>query len=87
MAGRRSIHRCEARGEEVDRSWGWKSALDDYLAKPFGPRELLARVRAVAATWQRQCTLAQRDRGTGVWHVPVWDVVSHVLLHEGSEIP
>jgi DNA-binding response OmpR family regulator len=28
-------------------SWGWGSAADDYVVKPFSPRELVARVRAV----------------------------------------
>ena len=36
-----------ARGEEVDRIVGLEVGADDYLAKPFNPRELLARVRAV----------------------------------------
>ncbi|MGV2980750.1 response regulator [Camelimonas sp. ID_303_24] len=36
-----------ARGEDVDRIIGLEMGADDYLAKPFNPRELLARVRAV----------------------------------------
>ena len=36
-----------ARGDEVDRIVGLEVGADDYLAKPFNPRELLARVRAV----------------------------------------
>ena len=36
-----------ARGEDVDRIIGLEVGADDYLAKPFNPRELLARVRAV----------------------------------------
>jgi two-component system OmpR family response regulator len=36
-----------ARGEEVDRILGLEMGADDYLAKPFNPRELLARIRAV----------------------------------------
>lgn len=36
-----------ARGEDVDRIVGLEVGADDYLPKPFNPRELLARVRAV----------------------------------------
>ncbi len=36
-----------ARGDDVDRIVGLELGADDYLAKPFNPRELLARVRAV----------------------------------------
>jgi two-component system OmpR family response regulator len=36
-----------ARGEETDRIVGLELGADDYLPKPFNPRELLARVRAV----------------------------------------
>jgi DNA-binding response OmpR family regulator len=36
-----------ARGEETDRIVGLELGADDYLAKPFNPRELLARIRAV----------------------------------------
>src|SRR3972149_1318003 len=36
-----------ARGEEADRVMGLGGGAGDYLAKPFSPRELLARIRAV----------------------------------------
>jgi two-component system, OmpR family, phosphate regulon response regulator PhoB len=36
-----------ARGDEADRVAGLESGADDYIVKPFSPRELLARIRAV----------------------------------------
>jgi two-component system OmpR family response regulator len=36
-----------AKGEDVDRILGLEMGADDYLAKPFNPRELLARIHAV----------------------------------------
>ncbi len=45
-----------ARGEEVDRIVGLEVGADDYLPKPFNPRELLARIRAVL---RRRCAGTQ----------------------------
>ncbi len=45
-----------ARGEESDRITGLETGADDYVVKPFSPRELVARVRAV---------LRRADAGTG----------------------
>jgi len=36
-----------ARGEDVDRIVGLEMGADDYLPKPFNPRELIARIRAI----------------------------------------
>lgn len=36
-----------ARGEEGDKTFGLDSGADDYVAKPFSPRELIARIKAV----------------------------------------
>src|SRR5579862_6635720 len=46
-----------ARGEDVDRIVGLEMGADDYLPKPFNPRELLVRVRAVL----RRAAQAPRD--------------------------
>jgi two-component system response regulator CpxR len=42
-----SVLLLTARGEDVDRSVGLEIGADDYLSKPFNPRELLARIRAI----------------------------------------
>ncbi|KKO46354.1 chemotaxis protein CheY [Arsukibacterium ikkense] len=46
-----------ARGEDIDRIVGLELGADDYLAKPFNPRELQARVKAIL----RRVELAQHD--------------------------
>ena len=52
-----------ARGEETDRIVGLELGADDYLPKPFNPRELVARLRALI---RRQCrTVAASRTSTG----------------------
>lgn len=51
-----------ARGEEVDRIVGLEVGADDYLAKPFNPRELLARIRAVLRRGQGQAVAPELFR-------------------------
>jgi two-component system response regulator CpxR len=41
-----------ARGEDVDRIVGLELGADDYLAKPFNPRELAARIRAILRRYE-----------------------------------
>src|SRR5207248_11778259 len=53
-----------ARGEEVDRVVGLEMGADDYLAKPFSPRELVARIRAVRSE-ERRVGKECRARGRG----------------------
>ncbi|MFF6977373.1 response regulator transcription factor [Streptomyces sp. NPDC008343] len=48
-----------ARGEEADRVLGLELGADDYLAKPFSVRELVARVRAVTRRTQRTEAVAE----------------------------
>ena len=45
--GRTPVMMLTARGEEVDRVLGLELGADDYVAKPFAPRELVARVRSL----------------------------------------
>src|SRR5207248_7223354 len=52
-----------ARAEEVDRVIGLEVGADDYLTKPFGTRELLARVRALLRRHARLAEMLAADRG------------------------
>lgn len=45
-----------ARGEDVDRILGLEIGADDYLPKPFNPRELIARIRAILRRTVRTTT-------------------------------
>jgi len=53
-----------ARGEEADRVIGLEVGADDYISKPFGMRELLARVRALLRRIERVRQIVEAD------HVP-----------------
>jgi two-component system OmpR family response regulator len=62
-----------ARGEDVDRILGLEMGADDYLAKPFNPRELLARINAVL---RRQAAALMASATNGAtsfafldWHI------------------
>ncbi|QXM23823.1 response regulator [Elioraea tepida] len=56
--GRTPVVMLTAMGEETDRIVGLELGADDYLAKPFNPRELLARIRAVL---RRADTASERN--------------------------
>ncbi len=47
QASRVAVLMLTARGEDVDRIIGLELGADDYLSKPFNPRELAARIRAI----------------------------------------
>lgn len=49
-----------ARGEEYDRLHGFEIGVDDYVVKPFSPRELMMRVKVVASRNQRAKTPQDR---------------------------
>ena len=50
-----------AKGDEVDRIVGLEMGADDYLPKPFNPRELLARVNAILRRQQQSSIQNTKD--------------------------
>jgi DNA-binding response OmpR family regulator len=54
-----------ARGEEVDRVVGLEVGADDYVVKPFSPRELIARIKAVLRRAQGEQVVAGGARHLG----------------------
>jgi DNA-binding response OmpR family regulator len=53
-----------ARAEEVDRVIGLEVGADDYLTKPFGSRELIARIRALLRRHERLQAMVSADHAT-----------------------
>ncbi|WP_367323202.1 response regulator transcription factor [Streptomyces sp. HUAS ZL42] len=64
-----------ARGEEADRVLGLELGADDYLAKPFSVRELVARVRAVTRRTQRSHAPAEAWATVTTAAAPVYEPV------------
>jgi DNA-binding response OmpR family regulator len=62
------------RNEEADRVMGLELGADDYVTKPFSPRELLARVRAVLRRYQVQATLPERDNSRRAFRFSGWEL-------------
>lgn len=50
-----------AKGEETDRVLGLELGSDDYVTKPFSPRELIARIRAIFRRTSRETRETQED--------------------------
>lgn len=68
-----------ARGEEIDRIIGLSTGADDYLVKPFSPRELVARVRALLRRSLRQ--VEQSNQGYKTSHFTL-DLDQHVATRK-----
>lgn len=67
-----------ARGDEMDRLMGLTMGADDYLTKPFSPRELVLRAKAILRRQQR----GQAEAANGAGAVPP----SHIMKFPGIEI-
>lgn len=87
MAGRGPrIIMLTARGTDIDRIIGLELGADDYLPKPFNPRELLARIRAVLRRVAPPAETARETVDFLTWRV---DIAARALidLASGAEVP
>ncbi len=75
-----------ARGEELDRVLGLELGADDYVVKPFGFRELVARIRAVTRRYARQDGAAPAEEHQLVAGPLVIDRRAHRVLLGDREL-
>jgi two-component system, OmpR family, phosphate regulon response regulator OmpR len=75
-----------ARGDDVDRIVGLEVGADDYLPKPFNPRELLARIRAVLRRGAETGTEAEESERSSLFGPFKLDLNAHILSRAGEEI-
>jgi two-component system, OmpR family, response regulator len=62
------------RADEADRVMGLELGADDYLTKPFSPRELLARIRALLRRAQAQATVADAMAKARAYRFAGWEL-------------
>jgi DNA-binding response OmpR family regulator len=74
-----------ARGDDADRIVGLELGADDYVPKPFNPRELLARVRAVLRRAKPE-TVSKVELGKLVIGPIVIDVGARTVSRGGAEV-
>ena len=67
-AGNTPVLMLSAQGDEIDRVLGLELGADDYLAKPFSPRELTARVRALLRRSQNTVPAEPEPKSTHEFH-------------------
>jgi len=70
-----------ARGDETDRVRGLETGADDYVTKPFSPRELVARINALLRRTRPALSSAQLSYG-GI----EMDLVRHRVMREGRRV-
>ncbi|MBN1774086.1 MAG: response regulator transcription factor [Deltaproteobacteria bacterium] len=74
-----------ARGDDVDRIVGLEMGADDYLPKPFNPRELVARIRAILRRAEKPSGSAPEGEGLAVGDVELRRS-SRTVLRGGEEV-
>ena len=79
-----------AKGDEVDRVIGLEIGADDYLPKPFGSRELIARIKAVLRRTQETVAATRREPRAKRYRFDRWGLdtgARELLRDDGVTVP
>ena len=68
-----------ARGEEEDKINGFETGIDDYVTKPFSPKELICRIKAITKRYQSNDIISYKEI--------VIDNLSHEVSIDGENVP
>ena len=82
----RDIHvlMLSARGTEFDKLFGFEVGVDDYVTKPFSPKELMARVRVIIS--RHKASPAKDNEGILKTGGLVIDTLGHTVTADGGRI-
>ena len=72
-----------ARGSEYDKLFGFESGVDDYVTKPFSPKELMARIHVII---RRHVKVPPQNEGKISVGGIVIDLLGHEVIIDGEKV-
>lgn len=75
-----------ARKEDIDKIRGFDRGADDYIVKPFNPNELVARVKAHIARYNRLTNQGQKENSIEINDLVIHSESRQVLVHDEEKI-
>lgn len=78
-----------ARGEEYDKLYGFELGIDDYVTKPFSPKELMMRINAVLSRYNnksRETKKQEEPNKTITYQTLVIDLTARIVYVDGIRV-
>jgi len=78
-----------ARGEEYDKLYGFELGIDDYVTKPFSPKELMMRINAVLSRYNnksRESKKQEEPNKTITYQTLVIDLTARIVYVDGIRV-
>ena len=75
-----------ARGEEYDKLFGFEVGVDDYVTKPFSPKELMARINVIIKRHAKPLEKAEKESSALKFGGLEIDTLGHILFVDGEKV-